>query len=180
MRDSPALSMRRGRASRVEPGGSWPVSRAHLSIGFGWEEQVDGRLRLARFRRGSSGDQSAGRGPCRSNGLLSGEHVPDGLGDLAGNLHPGDSGAALPTKPLLGALVVVAVAGVAGGVGGRLDQGPAQVRRAVLGQWAALVAAAENLHRSKAWNPGADTGWTDRWSRLGDGKQSDVAKRAQL
>jgi hypothetical protein len=45
-------------------------------------------------------------------------------------------------KPLLGALVVVAVARVAGGVDGRLDQCPTQVRRAVLGQRAALVAAA--------------------------------------
>jgi hypothetical protein len=96
----------------------------------------------AQFRRGSSGDQSAGRGPCRSKGLLSGEQVPDGLGELAGDLHPGDPGAALATKPLLGVLVLVAVAGVAGCVGGRLDQGPAQIRRAVVGQWAALVAAA--------------------------------------
>jgi hypothetical protein len=63
---------------------------------------------------------------------VSGEHVPDGLGELAGDLHPGDPGAALATKPLLGALVVVAVAGVAGGMGGRLDQGPAKIRRAVL------------------------------------------------
>jgi hypothetical protein len=52
----------------------------------------------------------------------------------------------LATKPLLGALVVVAVAGVAGCMGGRLDQGPAQLRRAVLGQWAALGAAAGLVH----------------------------------
>ena len=68
--------------------------------------------------------------------------MPDGLGELAGNLHPGDPGAALATQPLLGVLVVVAVAGVVGGVDGRLDQGPAQIRWAVLGQRAALVAAA--------------------------------------
>jgi hypothetical protein len=35
-----ALSMKRGRSSRVEPGGPWPVDGAHLSIASWLEEQV--------------------------------------------------------------------------------------------------------------------------------------------
>src|SRR5215207_11492398 len=50
------------------------------------------------------------------------------------------------TEPLLGALVVVAVARMLGGVDGRLDQRPAQLWRAVLGQRAALIAAAGLVH----------------------------------
>jgi hypothetical protein len=66
--DSTAFSMRWGRSSRVGPV-AWPTSRAHLSIAS-WmgEEQVDGRLRLVQFRRGSSGDQSAGRGLAGATG----------------------------------------------------------------------------------------------------------------
>jgi hypothetical protein len=52
----------------------------------------------------------------------------------------------LLAEPLLGALVVVAVARMLGGVDGRLDQRPAQIWRAVLGQRAALVAAAGLVH----------------------------------
>ena len=74
--------------------------------------------------------------------MLAGEHVPDGLGELAGDLDPGDLRAALLAQPTPGRLVVVAVAGVAGGVGGRLDQRPPQVFGAVLGQRAAMVAVA--------------------------------------
>src|SRR5512133_2902624 len=160
--------MKRGWSSRVEPGGSWPCVGLISLSPPGWEEQVDGRLRLAQFRRGSSGDQSAGSGPCRSKWLLTGEHVPDGLGELAGDLHPGDPGAPLLAEPLLGALVVVAVAGVAGGVDGRLDQRPAQVRWAVLGQPAALVAAAGLV------DPGAQPGVAAQL--LGRREPGDVAQ----
>jgi hypothetical protein len=76
--------------------------------------------------------------------LLSGEHVPDGLGELAGDLHPGDPGAPLLAESLLGALVVVAVAGVAGGVGGRLDQGSAQL-------WWAVLASGPRWSRLPDW-----------------------------
>jgi hypothetical protein len=144
--------MKRGRSSRVEPGVPWPVRGAQLSIASWVGGAGRSELRLAQFRHGSSGDLSAGRGPCRSNGLLSGEDVPAGLGELAGDLHPGHLGAALSAKPLLGALVMVAVAGVVGGVDGRLDQRPTQLGRAVVGQRAALVAAAGLVH------PGAQPG----------------------
>jgi hypothetical protein len=51
-------------------------------------------------------------------------------------------GAALLAQPLGGALVVLAVDGVPGGVGGRLGQRPAQELRAVLGERAAMVGGA--------------------------------------
>src|SRR5215211_978478 len=142
--------------------GAWGSSLYRLLDG---EEQVDGRLRLAQFRQGSSGDQSAGRGPCRSEWLLTGEHVPDGLGELAGNLHPGDPGAPLLAEPLLGALVVVAVARMLGGVDGRLDQRPTQLWRAVLGQRAALIAAAGLVHPGTQPGVAAQLAWATRTGR---------------
>src|SRR5215212_10169698 len=90
------------------------------------------------FRRSISVEpscgQRAGRGTCRSEGLIAGEHVPDRLAELAGDLDARDLLAALAAQALGGALVVVAIGGMAGGVGGALDQRPAQELRAVLGQ----------------------------------------------
>src|SRR3954470_6514206 len=87
-------------------------SRAHLSIassagGAGrmggaslrWRISVEGRLC----------GQSAMRGACRSEGLVGGEHPPDGLGELAGDVDPGDLRAALPAEAGLGALVALGV-----------------------------------------------------------------------
>src|SRR4051794_24306156 len=71
--------------------------------------------------------QSPLRGACRSEGLGGVEHPPDGLGELAGDVDTGDLRAALLAQAGLGALVALGVDGVAGGVGGRLDQCPAQV-----------------------------------------------------
>ena len=68
--------------------------------GPGWPRSDKGHRRPARWS-----------GPCRSNGRGAGEPVPAGLGELAGDLHPGDPGAPLLAQPLLGVLVVVAVAG---------------------------------------------------------------------
>ena len=61
--------------------------------------------------------------------------------EFAGDLDPGDLGAALAAEAGLGALVVIDVDGVAGGVDGGFDQRPAQVLGAVLGQLAAPVLA---------------------------------------
>src|SRR5687767_12886015 len=88
-----------------------------------WRTSVEGRLCGQRFC-----------GACRSEGLGGGEHVPDRLGEPAGQVDPGDPGAALAAQPGLGPLVTLGVGGMAGGVGGRLDQRPAQVLRAVLGE----------------------------------------------
>ena len=81
-----------------------------------------------------------------------GEDVPDSLGELAGKIDAGDLGAALAAEPLLGALVSIAIATIPGNVGGGFDQGPAQVRRAVLGEGSAPVLA---------------TGLADQWAQPG-------------
>jgi hypothetical protein len=126
-----------------------------------------GDSRLAQLNRGSSGDQGVGGGPCRSRRerLVSGEHVPDRLGELAGHLHPSDLGAALLAEPGAGALVVVAVDGMAGGVGGGLDQRPAQPGWAVLGERATVVAAGRT---GTPW----DTPRVEPHSRLGEGNRA--------
>jgi hypothetical protein len=68
--------------------------------------------------------------------------VPDGLGESAGEVDLGDLGAALLADPRLGLLVAVAVGGVAAGVGGGLDERPAEIARALLGERAAQIAFA--------------------------------------
>src|ERR1035437_3283963 len=94
----------------------------------------------AQVHRGSSGDQTHG-GACRMERVGLREDVPDRLGQLASKIDPGDLGAALAAEPLLGALIALPIVGVAGNVGGGFDQGPAQVRRAVLGEGSAPVLA---------------------------------------
>src|SRR5712691_11747182 len=92
-----------------------------------WEDVVDGRFAsVAHFRRGPSCGQKR-RGACRSEGLLVGEHVPDGVGESACDVDLGDAGSALFAEPGAGALVAVAVGRVAGGVQCGLDERPAQV-----------------------------------------------------
>lgn len=101
-----------------------------------------GALRLVHLKRGPSSGQRQNVGPCRGERTVGGAHVPDGLGQLACHLDAGDLLAALLPEPLGCALVVLGVGGVSGGVGGRLDQCPAQVAGAVLGQRPAMVLAA--------------------------------------
>lgn len=62
------------------------------------------------------------------------EDLPDGFGQLTGEVDPGHLGATLTAEALLGPLVPLAVADVAGGVRGCLDQCSAQVLGAVLGE----------------------------------------------
>jgi hypothetical protein len=71
--------------------------------------------------------------------LVAGEHVPDRLGESAGEVDLGDLGAALLAEPGLGALVAVAVGGMGAGVGGGLDERPAQVAGTLFGERAAAV-----------------------------------------
>src|SRR3954468_9968916 len=85
-------------------------------------------------------------GACRSEGLVAGEHVPDGLGEPAGEVDLGDLGAALAAEPALGVLVALGVVGVLAGVQGGLEQRPAQVLGAVLGDRAAGVDCAGLAH----------------------------------
>src|SRR5712692_3818250 len=75
---------------------------------------------------GPSGGQGAS-GACRSKGLVAGKHLPDCVGEAAGEVDAGDFRSALFAEPLLGSVVAGFVERVAAGVVGRLDQRPAQV-----------------------------------------------------
>ncbi len=73
--------------------------------------------------------------------MITSEHVPDRLGEPAGDVDLGDFRAALAAKAGFGALVALAVDRVPPGVGGGLDQRPAQVLRPRVGERAAAVSA---------------------------------------
>ena len=88
---------------------------------------------MACLRSSQSSDQPAS-GACRGEGFVLREDVPDGFGELAGELDAGDLGAALAAKALLRPLVALDVTRIAGGVDGGFDERPAQVLGAVLGE----------------------------------------------
>ena len=90
---------------------------------------------------GRSGGQAVG-GACRSEGLVAAGHVPDRFGESAGEVDLGDLGAPLFANPCFGLLVAVAIDGCGAGVGGGLDERPAQVARSLLLERAAQVALA--------------------------------------
>jgi len=83
--------------------------------------------------------------------------VPDGLGELASHLDPGHLGPALAAEASLGALVVLDIDRVLSGVDGGLDERPAEVLGAVLGQRSASVLLA-GLDDSRARAAVADQG----------------------
>jgi hypothetical protein len=58
--------------------------------------------------------------------------VPDGFGELAGEVDLGNLGPALAAEPALGVLVALGVEGVLAGVQSGLKQRPAQVLGSVL------------------------------------------------
>src|SRR4026208_1343485 len=90
---------------------------------------AQGRLEfapVAQLLKGPSGGQGVG-GAFGSEGLFTAEHLPDRLGESAGEVDLGDLGAALLADAGLGLLVAVAVDGVRAGVGGALDERPAQI-----------------------------------------------------
>jgi len=72
-------------------------------------------------------------------GFVLGQDVPDRLGQLAGEIDPGDLGAALASEPLLRVLIALPIVGVASRMGGGFDQGPTQVLGPVLRQGPAAV-----------------------------------------
>src|SRR5450755_4788107 len=99
-------------------------------------------------KNGLSGSQGE-NGACRSEGLerlVAGQHVPDRLGQLSGELDLRDFRAALATQAALGALVALLVERVRGRRDRGLHQPPAQVFRAVLGQRPASVHLAGLAH----------------------------------
>jgi hypothetical protein len=63
---------------------------------------------VAQFQNGLSGSQTKS-GACRSEGLITSQHVPDGLGQLAGEVDLRDLGATLAAETASGALVALAV-----------------------------------------------------------------------
>src|SRR5215207_3436884 len=88
--------------------------------------------------KGRSGRQTKS-GASWSELLLARKHVPDRVREPAGDVDLRDLRTALPAEPLLVALVALAVGGVAKGVHRRLEQRPAQVAGAVLGERPATV-----------------------------------------
>ena len=74
--------------------------------------------------------------------MVAAEHVPDRLGEAAGEVDLCDFGAALFADARLRLLVALAVDRVGAGVGGGLDERPAQVAGALFGERAAQVAFA--------------------------------------
>jgi hypothetical protein len=95
---------------------------------------MGGRLRGA-IPKGPSGGQAKSGASCSgSEGLVGGEHVPDGGGQSAGDVDLGDLGAALATKSALGVLVAVAIGAVSERVHRGFEHRPAQAFRAGLGQ----------------------------------------------
>jgi hypothetical protein len=68
--------------------------------------------------------------------------VPDRFGESAGEVDLGDLGAALFADAGFRSLVALAISGVGAGVGGGLDECPAEIAWALLGEWAAQVALA--------------------------------------
>ena len=153
-----ARSRGRGRGSGLER-----CSCLYRFINF--EDQVlSGLAPVAHVKNGLSGSQ-ARNGACRSEGLerlVAGQHVPDRLGQLAGELDLGDLRAALAAEAALGALVALLVERVRGGGDRGLHQPPAQVPGAVLGQRAAAVDLAGLVHA------GAQAGVAGQLDRRGE------------
>jgi hypothetical protein len=71
--------------------------------------------------------------------LVAGEHVPDRVGEAAGEVDLGDLAASLFAEPAFRSLVAVAVERVLTGVSCRFDQRPAEVAGTVLGERATTV-----------------------------------------
>ena len=110
----------------------WPPRR---------EDQAKSDVRSrAQVQKGRSGRQTKS-GASWSEGLVSRKHVPDRVGEPAGDVDLGDLRAALLAEPALRSLVALGVGGVAERVHRRLEQGPAQVGRPVLGERAAARTA---------------------------------------
>ncbi len=74
--------------------------------------------------------------------MIAAEHVPDCLGEPAGEVHLGDLGAALFADPGFRLLIAVAVGGVGAGMGGGFDERPAELARPLLAERAEEVAFA--------------------------------------
>src|SRR2546428_10216763 len=95
-----------------------------------WPPRREDQAKLERSLAGACPKGRSGRqtksGASRSELLVAGEHVPDRVGEPAGDVDLGDLGAALLAEP---PLVSLGALGVAGGLGRghrRLEQRPEQ------------------------------------------------------
>src|SRR5438067_8139094 len=79
------------------------LSRPRVDDQVRWELAA-----AAHLRRGPSCGQRS-RGACGSEGLVAGEHVPDGLCELACDVHARDLPAALGSQSFGGSLVALAI-----------------------------------------------------------------------
>src|SRR3954449_9353616 len=120
------------------------------------------------------------RGACRGEGLVAGEHVPDGLGELAAEVDLGDLRSALAAEAALGALVALFVDRVLAGVQRGLKERPAQVARAVLADGPAAVGVARLVNARAKPGVAAKLGWRgeagDVADLRGDGERVDPAE----
>src|SRR6516165_6327642 len=118
-------------------------SGAHVSIASSYFEDrvLSGLAPAAHVKNGLSGSQ-ANNGACRNEGLerlVAGQHVPDRLGELAGELDLRDLRATLAAQASTGALVALPVERVRGGGDRGFHQPPTEISGAVFGDRAAAV-----------------------------------------
>src|SRR5215218_4487644 len=111
-----------------------------------WPPQREDQAKLDRSLADASPKGRSGRqtksGASGSEPLVAGEHVPDRLGEPAGDVDLGDLGAALLSEAPLRGLVALAVMRVPAGVLGGLDERPAQILGAGVRQGPAPIGAA--------------------------------------
>src|SRR5215204_7239673 len=127
------LSSKRSVARRQGPLAVSGCGAALMSL---WPPRREDQAKLDRSLAGASPKGRSGRqtksGASGSELLFAGKHVPDRVGEPAGDLDLGDLGAALLAEPALGPLVALRVGRVLERLHGRLDQRPAQVGGSVL------------------------------------------------
>ena len=121
--------------SRVMAAG---VAQRSLALVVARISSMGRSLRRCNSNKARHASQNLG-GACRGEGLLRGQHVPDGLSHAAGDVDPGDRGAALAAEPAGRALVALLIDAMARSVRGGLDERPAQFARPALGEAPSMV-----------------------------------------
>src|SRR5215216_4646530 len=115
----------------------WSSAHVSMATSAGDQAKLDASLAGA-SPKGRSGRQT-NSGASGSELLVARQHVPDRVGEPAGDVDLGDLGPALRAEAALVALVALRVGGVLERVHGRLEQRPAQVGGTVLGQRTAAI-----------------------------------------
>src|SRR5215211_3087741 len=144
----------------------WSSTHVSMASSVGGPGEIGCFARGRMSEKGRSGRQTKS-GASWSELLVPSEHVPDRAGKAAGDVDLGDLRPALLAEPLLRALVARRVGGMAKRVHRRLEQGPAQVGRTVLGQGPATIGV------TRLDNAGAEAGVAGEL--LGAREPADVA-----